>query len=270
MKYTGFIKPQIDHTHYMLGSSPVPLKVIRENGDWSLYLPEKELQNIKFETYNCTSFNTLNQIEVYMKAVFGETVNYSDRWLGIIAGTKEPGNDPHVVMEAIRKHGLIPESMLPDDPKLASIDEYYSFMGADEAKCRAEGQRWLEKWDFKHEWVFSPDQPQEEKINNMKVALKYSPLALAVYAWAEDAHGVYIRLGDDCHWTMVYSYDDLQRVFDSYEPVLKDMNEAIFYCKRTHIERKKKDTPSTLTFWQKFINWLKHETDLFRYFNGNR
>ena len=257
MNYTGYIQSTITPEHYVLGGLAVPTKVVRSNGNWSFGLPEVEYQNrTTFDTFNCTGFNTLNQIETYMRVVFGGDYNYSDRWVGIIAGTRPPGNDPQTVYEAIRKHGLIPEEMLPFDADLSSVEEYYSFKHVNEAECRAEGQRWLQKYDLLHEWVFSIDQPWDEKKNNMKVALKYSPLALAVYAWTQDEKGVYIRLGNDCHWTFCYNYDDLQRIFDSYDPALKPVDQEIFYCKRIHIDLK---TQIKQSWWQTFI------TNLFRY-----
>ena len=48
-----------------------------------------------FETFNCVSFGTLSAIETLMFRLFGEKVNYSDRWIGIMAGTNAGtnGND---------------------------------------------------------------------------------------------------------------------------------------------------------------------------------
>lgn len=263
----GFIKPKIDSTHYVLGGSPVPMKVIQEDGNWETAMVQKDIQRLSFDTYNCTSFGTLKQIQTYLSCVFGDYTNYSDRWVGIIAGTKPPGNDPQKVYEAIRKYGLIPEEMLPFSEDLTSVEEYYSFKGADKEACYAEGLKWLEKYTLLHEWVFSPDQPLDEKINNMKVALKYSPLCLAVYAWAQDEKGVYIRLGDDTHWTFMYSYDDLERIMDSYEPLLKGADQEIFYCKRIHIEIKKPSVTIKLTLWQKILNWLSKQFNLIKYFD---
>lgn len=255
----GFIQPKIEREHYVLGGSNVPFVVLKEDGDWrATALPVKELQAKKFDTYNCTSFNTLNQIEQYMFVRFGVNVNYSDRWLGIIAGTKPPGNDPHVVMEAIRKYGLIPEEMLPYSDDLETVEEYYSFKGLSQQQIDnlyAEGRKWFEAWDFKHEWCFTPDMPEDEKLVNIKASLKVSPLSLAVYAWYADNRGVYVRMGSDSHWTTCMCFDDFLKVYDSYEPFEKDVEQTIFYAKRINIEKKTQIVK--LTLWQKFINWLK-------------
>lgn len=227
MKNFGYKPSVIDDTHYVLGASSMPFRVFREDGNWFASRPAKELQSGRYETYNCTSFNTLAQIECYMKEVFGLTVNYSDRFLGIVAGTKPPGNDPQTVYEAIRKHGLIPEEMLPyiDAP----AEEYYSFKGADEAKCRAEGKKWLEQWEFFHEWVTS---------TGIKTALKSSPLSRAVYAWSQDDRGIYIRQSGDNHWSFQYAHDLYGKFEDSYEPTLKDVDQDINFCKRIYIQKR--------------------------------
>jgi hypothetical protein len=238
MKNYGLILKPIsdDKKAFILGSSSMPFTIRQADGNWKQYLPEAERQSGMNDTFNCTGFGTLTQIEVFMKAVFGEDVNYSDRALGIFAGTWPPGNDPQKVYEAIRKNGLVPESMLPfiDAP----ADEYYSFKGADEAACRKAGEEWKEKYEFLHEWVFGDGLTWEERKQNMRVAIKSSPLALAVYAWKKNTKDIYVSKGVENHWVMCYSVDDLERVFDSYEPFLKDVDQIISYCKRIEIKKR--------------------------------
>src|SRR3990167_2796961 len=148
-KKLGFVPPVIDNTHWVLGGGAIPHDLLQPNSDWRDTRPEPEAQNLRgTETYDCTGFATLNTLEQLIYKKYGEKYNFSDRWLGIVAGTKEPGNDPHTVAEAIRKYGLIPESMLPFGDNINNIQEYYSFKGADEEACYAEGKKWLEKWDF--------------------------------------------------------------------------------------------------------------------------
>lgn len=240
MEYKGFLKPNIvEKKEYVLGQGNVPFTIMKPDGNWN-ELPADELQSRpNLETYNCTGFNTLKQIEEYEKAAFGESNNYSERWLGIVAGTKMPGNDPQTVYEAIRKYGIIPDSMLPFSDDITTLGDYYSFKGGDEKSCYEAGQAWLAKNNFYHEWVFDPSQniPLDEKINNMKLALKYSPLGIAVYAWATDARGIYVKLGDENHWTSQYAFGDFQEIFDSYDPTHKILEQDIVYCKRIHIDR---------------------------------
>ncbi len=236
----GFIPPVITADHYVLGDGNVPLDIIQLDSDWTDSLPEKERQRINgVETYNCTGFGTLNSIETLIYKITGERVNYSDRFLGIVAGTHNPGNDPHVVAEAIRKYGLIPESMLPFSSDITSEAEYYSFKGADKDACYAEGRKWLAKYDFKHDWAFTPGQPIIEQLKNMKIALQNSPLSMSVYAWASNDKDIYYALGQPNHWVMNFMVDNYMHAFDTYDPFLKLLEQNIVYCKRYSIRLRK-------------------------------
>lgn len=249
----------------------MPFIVRSATGDWESSLTLREVQNQPFETYNCTGFNTLHQIQTYMKLVFGITANYSDRWLGIIAGTKPPGNDPQVVFEAIRKYGLVLEETLPFSDDLNGTDDYYSFKGADEAACRAEGLKWLEKFSFNHEWVVKPGMKLPDIITAMKSALTTSPLTFAVFAWGQDGDGLYVKEGEENHWTLCYRIDQLvkviQKVYDSYDPTMKDVCQQIDFCKRIYIEMKPQPAGAALptpvtplnpwSFITKIINFIK-------------
>lgn len=259
MKHLGFIPPIIDNTHYVLGGGNLGLTILQEDSNWTSLLPVDEIQlKNSVETANCTAFGTTNSIEILMFKLFGERVNYSDRWLGIVAGTRFPGNDPHTVAEAIRKHGLIPESMLPFSDDIKSEEEYYSFKGANEEECRKAGKEWLAKYDFRHEWVFRPGQSMDEQINNMKVALKSSPLCIALYAWASDNRNVYYSLGQPNHWTTVYNIAQFMEIFDSYSPFRKLVDQNILYCKRYSIV-KKLELQEQLNIIEKILLWIQEQ-----------
>lgn len=264
-EYKGFIEPQIDSTHWILGASNTPIfPTLAEDGNWEMDYPSQgELQSKRgIETFNCTGFNTLKPIQAIIHRLTGERVNYSDRWLGIIAGTKEPGNDPHKVAEAIRKYGLIPEEMLPFSDDIQNVDEYYSFKGADKETCYRAGREWLAKYEFMHSWVFSPGQPILEQKNNMKIALKNSPLGIAVYAWASNEKDVYYSLGLESHWTSAYSEEEYLNIFDSYEPFKKKVDQSLRYVKRYSVILKKKDDLTEeqkqgfLAQIRKLLEWL--------------
>lgn len=257
MKNSGFIAPQIvtegEKAHYVLGA--LPQVILQADRNWLPFTAEFEPQQKKFETYNCTGFNTLTAIETLL-ARLGIHENYSDRWVGIIAGTKAPGNDPHTVAEAIRKNGLIPESMLPFSDDLNSVDEYYSFKGADEAKCREVGQKWLERFDFGHEWVFLGGDNKPEK---MLEALQFSPLDVSVQAWHKD--GILFskpKGGADNHWTCnVVGVNEKKYwiIDDSYlddgQPLkYLEWDYDFGFCKRYSIVVKKDDKAKKAVIWQ--------------------
>lgn len=258
-KYKGFIEPVIDNTHWFLGSGASAFEIFVEDGNWKKYLPEGELQSRNgIETFNCTGFNTLNAIETLEYRITGIRPNYSDRWLGIMAGTsaEKGGNDPHTVAEAIRKYGLIPEEMLPFTEDIKTPEEYYSFKGGDEKACREAAQKWLNAHEFTHDWVFKMEQPIDEKIQNMKTALKSSPLALSVFAWSADQRGVYVSLSQANHWTSMYSLGEFLNIFDSYDPFLKLVEQNSMFCKRYSIKIKE-FTPEKKSLFIQVLRFLK-------------
>jgi len=244
IKEYGFIEPVIKEDHWVLGGlGSIPKVKQKPEAGWPSLKILKERQNLRFETWNCTGFDTLQCIERLEFAITKKEVNYSDRWLGIVAGTKRPGNDPHKVAEAIRKHGLIPEEMLPWSEDLNNVDEYYSFKGADEDKCRAEGKKWLETHKFLHEWVFKGEHSLEERAKRMIEALDYSPLGISVTAWFK--HGnVYVDNGArNTHWTSEIDYvtDVSWEADDSYleeDSSTKHIawEHNIRFCKRYYLE----------------------------------
>lgn len=266
MKIQGFIPPeQIAPEEWVLGASNTPVfPVLKEDGNWESLLPTEERQNIRnIETYNCTGFNTLNAIEILVYKLTGKRENYSDRWVGIIAKTKAPGNDPHKVAEAIREYGLVKEESLPFSDDIKDIDEYYSFKGLTQGQIDAlyeEAKQWKKTYDFKHSWVFTPGQPILEQINNIKIALKNSPLAVGVYAWASDNRNVYYSLGQENHWTNIYNVSDFIKVFDSYPPFKKDIEQTLRYCKRYSVtlrtEITEEERKGLLALLQKALEWL--------------
>lgn len=245
----GYIQSKIEPEQYILGASKLPQVVLRPDGNWKPYEPDDEPQlDNNFDTFNCTGFNTLGAIETLECFLTGIKQNYSDRWLGIVAGTKPPGNDPQTVCEAIRKHGLIPDSMLPFSDDIQNVDEYYSFKGANEAECRAEGQKWLNKWEFGHEWVLSNSVSGWKE--RMELALTYSPLAGAVYAWQQKGGGIvreadlFIRPdgGEDGHWTEIVKASPVTHweIVDSYPPYDKQLvwDFGFTYVKRFYMKLK--------------------------------
>lgn len=257
MEYKGFVRPIIDSTHYVLGAVQSLAKdIIQSDGQWDSYLPVTEEQNKNgLETYSCTSFNTLNCIEILFKKIYDESDNFSDRFTSIEADIFPPGQDPHIVAQSIRNDGIIPEEMLPFSPDIVSLDEYHSFFGHSENDCLIQAKKYVDSYETGHEWVYT--NPQDKKIRTelIKQALQYSPVGASVTAWHEE-NGVYVDGGQpNCHWTCIYGYNDMGwKCFDSYSPFLKiiSFDHNIEYAKRYSLTKKQIKTP----WWQRFIALL--------------
>src|SRR5690606_31558635 len=186
------------------------------------------------ETYNCTAFGWTNLIEMVLKKL-GYDFNYSDRALGIMAGTYPPGNTPHKVGETIRKNGLVYESVLPFN-EVSTVDEYYKKeLVTDEIK--SEAKKWLSFVEFGHEWVFTPEHDPKEQRDRIKEALTYSPLGVSVYAWVQNGD-VYVKPHGtrDNHWCTLVNVenDGRYKIFDSYDNTTKYLSPDFTFdwCKR--------------------------------------
>jgi len=215
----GFLSPQeILPEEYKFGASPMEYEIYQPDGDWGKYLPDVEYQmRNSLETSNCTAFGTLNCLETLIKRKYGVDENFSERFLGVAAGTRPPGNSPHVVCDAIRDRGIIDDILLPFGD-ISTIQEYYS-PDPLTADLLYAGKSWLDKWEFTHEWVVYP--ATKDKKRELIGALKYSPLGVSVLAWKQDSNGLYTKnKGEgDNHWVTLYSYEynKFWKIFDHYD-----------------------------------------------------
>lgn len=260
MKGHGFLPPEEDERDYVFGSQDLgfkfPYEILQEDGDWTLYLPKFEHQARQgLETANCTGYGTLNCLETLLRRKYGIIEDFSERFIGVMADTWPPGNNPQKVIETIRKvSGLISEEELPFDDSIDALEKYYSPKPMT-GSLLAKGLWWLENFEVKHEWVFKGEVKNKPEL--MKAAIKHSPLGVSVYAWAlDDADGLYFKNGDDNHWGMIYHYEDGKwwDFFDSYDQSKKRLkwDTDFGFVKKYYISKKNRKG-----------NWL---IDLFRRF----
>jgi len=264
-KNYGFIEPEIKDEDYRFGSGQIDVPILRLDGQWDDCIPKDEKQNVYLETYNCTGFGFNNQIEFLMKAKFNGDYDYSDRFTGIMAGTKPPGNDPNKVYQSGRDNGFIPELMLPFSSNLKTSDDYYSFKDVNEKDCQNEGKKWLGSFELKHDWVHSNNLVKADPAM-IKAALRYSPLGVAVNAWNFDGK-YYVRAGKDNHWVVLYGYDTsgAWKIYDSYEMNRKLLTPdfGFYFIKRISIE--KQATPQELNWIEQILKKIAELIPLFAF-----
>jgi len=241
---------------YIFGASPLPYEELQPNGDWTTFLPYKEIQNLNgVEPYACVSFTILNCLEILIKRKYGIDTNWSDRFLAAISGTGAGGNSANVVAEFLRKLGVVPQEVWQFDDKVKSFEDFYAPI-PDEIYILA--KEFLAEYEFKYEFV---------PANNESIAkaLKTAPLLLAVAAWyLKD--GKYFKPDgvEDNHATTLVAIKEgeYKRVFDSYadgegDPYLKDYdwNAKHAVIMRFHIA--KKEAKKNDTFYPvKQTNWV--------------
>ena len=207
----GFLPDKIASEDYIFGGKQITDFPMNADGQWDEYLPENELQSKNnLETMNCTAYGTLNCIEILLNAKYNIKENFSERYIGVLAETLPQGNSPHKIAETIRKiSGLIKESLLPFNDGINTWEGYYN-PNPMTSFLQKEGQKFLEQFEFKHEWVTSNE-------NELKKALKLSPLGVSVHAWIKEGNyyvkpqGYYPN-----HWCMLYGYEEgkFWKIFD--------------------------------------------------------
>ena len=193
--------------------------ILREDGDYSKFLPEKEYQKaVLFDSYSCITFSALNCIETIAKVQYGLDWNLSDRFTAKMSNTTKNGNYFAYVAESIRKHGVVNEEVWPFPRKQISPaytwDNHYEDI-PDEV--RAEGLKWLEEWKVEWEWVPMRLIPEH---------LKYGPMQVGVLAWPYKKNGLYHDGGDirRNHGVMYYNHEeDYEEIYDHYDDVKKKL-----------------------------------------------
>ena len=263
-KNFGYLPDVISDEDYILGGLQLPTEILQPNGQWDKFVPEDEIQRTeRYETANCTAFGTLNALEFLFLRLFGEKKNWSERYVGIAAGTRPPGNSPQKVIEVIRKDcGLLNDGILPMS-KANTIEEYYS---PDPLPwlIKENGKKFIEDYKIGHEWLWS-DYQQFNKAETLKNGLLYSPIGIAVFAWIKEG-GLYIRPKgkEDNHWCVLYGYEEGKKwhIYDSYDSTIKylDWNYEFFRAKRFYIEKIEK-----VYFWGWIKNFFKkYKINLFQ------
>ena len=267
MKNYGFVEPVILPEDYTFGTAgQIPDEVLVPGGQWDIYIPEKEIQDVNnVETYNCTGFGASNQIETFLRRRYGGTWNYSDRAIGIAAGTSERGNNPQTVYETIRKVScMVPQRLLPFSNDIKTIEQFYAPKPLPKSIIR-EGDQWLNEHHFKHDYVGLPSNPATSDM--LMEALKRSPLCVAVYAWAKGSDGLYKRLGRDGHWTMLFGYekDTYWKIYDSYDDDIKHLawNFGFYYVKRIWIKKKDQNEQNEGRYSSAFEELWRRLADVF-------
>lgn len=224
-----------DPNAYIFGSSPILAEILQPDGQWDAYLPSEELQNNNgVEPYACASYGSLNAIEILLKRKYGDTYNFSDRYLAWATGTQfKHGNDPHIVAEYLRNAGDVMQIDWDVTPDIDSFDKYYQAPPLD---TQAHAPFFTKEFSFLHDYVRS-------EPNDLKEALKYSPLGFSATAWYVNASGVYYNPGlPNNHWLVCYGFLDGRywKVFDSYDNTHKliDWNSLPQAAKRYAIAKK--------------------------------
>lgn len=252
----GFIPSEIiEEEHYILGDSCLVSDVLMpDSHGWKEFLPAFEPQSRNgLETMNCSNYGTLHALAALGKRKFGFAFqqNLSERYTGVMTGTGKGGNDPHNVIEIIRKTcGVIPEAFLPYNDSIETWEEYYSPLPMT-SDFLAIGKHWLGKYIVGHDWVFRSTDSLVTKQISLKEALKFSPIGISVYAWSQHADGLYYKAGIDNHWVCLFDYVEGQYwlIFDTYDASIKKLDWYFNFGQAKRYSLKLNTGSETTGFW---------------------
>lgn len=256
----GLKIPIIKENDYKFGAS-LPFIVYQPNGQWDAYLPKKEYQCLgSIETQSCTSFGTLGAVETLINRVFGDKVEFSERFLAKNSGTnpENGGNDPHTVAESLRLEGVVFQERWDFTEEIKSVEEFYSEVPVEIFKFATKDFN----YSVKHEYVGTD-------IFSIKKALQTCAPGFSVYAWQKNEDGIYYKPSGvtDNHWVFIHGYDDEKKVWkvsDSYKDDTEDNKKLYSYesvpkiVKRYYVERgfpKKKNW--YIDLWNRFWGFIR-------------
>jgi len=143
------VEPQLDNDH-ILGASGPDFEVLSEDGQWSNYAPNPELQRNRFgDTFMCVSFSNNNVHEFILQKRYGDIVDWSDIFLGKGSGTvRGQGNGKRTVAEWKRLNGFVQESDYPYTQDM-TLDQVFAPIPTtilQKAKQNLEIYTFLYKW----------------------------------------------------------------------------------------------------------------------------
>lgn len=208
MQNTGLLESQeLNAKDYRFGGmTAMQGPELLASGDWTPYLPTKELQKRDgLETMACVTFSALNCLETLSNFL---TLNWnkSDRFTAKMSGTSMRGNYFHAVAESIRLHGIVDEELWPFEG--ATWEAFYAEIP--ERICDV-AKGILEDWDIRWQWV---------ETDNLREALKYGPIQIGVNAWPKPRpNGLYDDGGTvkRNHAVMLYNAtDEYYEIYDNY------------------------------------------------------
>jgi hypothetical protein len=227
VKQTGFIDRGLRPSDFKTGALAFVERIT--NGDWRPYYPTVEKQyGIGFDTMSCTTFSAMNCIEMQLNWMIKNNkipadnlkgltdlgfidengfFNASDRFIAIMSGTTEMGNDFQSVWDCIRKNGILPEKDFPFGG--TTFSEYH-----DKTKITQQmmdkAKESLKYLVFAYEFVTFDQDPvfSAEQQNLCRQALKHTPLHIAIPV--PGTHAITLGCMDE---NSVYT-------FDQYPPYL--------------------------------------------------
>lgn len=277
----------------------IPYEVRLADGDkWSNYFGNFEGQRYGyFDTYNCWNFAGIESLETQLEWLYkngkmpAETIEWltksgyidedgdfylSRRWGAILSGVKDAGNDTNDFWSIASKAGVIPNKMLPYE---VGKDGFMIYTREDFIKdyfnpklitkdMELMGLEFLKR--FKIDWAELGKRHTRRNPVLIQSALRQCPLEIAIPVtqnWNIGTQKQWDGRTQADHAVELYDYVDgpfPYKIYDSYEPHLKELSEdyyipwitcGLLTCKPTPIVVEEKKT-FYAKLWEAIYNFL--------------
>ena len=190
--------------------------------------------------------------EIWLKSngyVTPRGVEFSDRYISILSHTTREGNSLKAPLDAVRKFGLIPKSMLP---QVNSFEEYQNPMSITPEMMKL-GE------EFKSRFFINYERGGE---SDFAVILKRDSILVGGYAWPVAVSGIYPRAEySPNHAFMVFKLRYF--AFDNYEEGpgdwIKQLAGDYDFIDTGYriLISKEAVTPPKKNIWQRFLEFLQ-------------
>lgn len=242
-KPRGYIRPEVSLGSWFPDVTLVP------DGQWLKWQPIGEAQNLAIEPEACTSFGTLNAVEFLERQEFGDTTNWSDRFLAYASGTTKQGNNPDTVINTLKTKGDVTEA---DWPYTNADNTWNSFYETPPQALYEKALEMVAEYNF-------DAKPIGTDLQSLMNGLKCSPIGVAGFAWAKDNNGLYYtpKGVQPCHWFIIVGYEQNKYwyAFDSYSPYVKKLRwDYEFDIARQYTLHNNVKNQSA---WQSFLAWFQ-------------
>ena len=210
---SGLIIEETNEKDYIFGAySQLDNKVIFPDAHgWLQYQrPEERQFNANFDTYSCVTFASLKALSYYFKVKLGIDYNFSEMFTSSMSGTiPGQGNSVRNVLECARTKGFLFELEYPFTPATTQ-DKFFS---SPSLVLRTTAKGRLQRWKISWEALSTVQNVSHEQI---KEALKYSPVIVTGYAWASYlGTGVYKDYNNQAnHCFLIVDYDNTKPDWD--------------------------------------------------------
>lgn len=217
----------------LLGGS-IPFESRNTTANWLSFLSTSEIQKFRhFDSQGCVTFSAMNNLECQFNWALDNDLltssaikfftdngyivdgkfNFSDRFIAKLSGTTRQGNTFQKVWDAIRTHGLVPESKWPSSESF-DWDSYYSPIPNDVLELGLTSLKFFE--------------PIYERLTdlsskNLDRELKHAPIQLGVATCSPWDSEVPVCDAQPNHAILLYDVDNGYNIEDHYDPHKKKL-----------------------------------------------